>query len=107
MTNKQYIIAIIVVTALIIILGIIFMGAYAQIIAPCENCEKLIQEMEAEIEYPKSYGEIGKETYTVEIWDDGTAKVKTLQGYIQEPEDGVLIITNRAMTYDDGEIKLY
>ena len=104
--NKKYIAAIIITALLVVFFGACLIGAYEEIHKPCENCTKLTKELE-ETKIPKSYGEIGKELYTIEIWVDGSARVKTLQGYIQEPEDGVLIITNRAVSYEDGTIELY
>ena len=64
-----------------------FCGGLAQ---PCEDCEtykKTIEEMK-EVE---SYGENGNKVYTVEIWEDGLAKVITYQQYLHQ-EGNTLII---------------
>ena len=102
--NKKYIAAIIITALLVVFFGAILIGAYEETHKPCEDCTKLTKKLR---ESNRSYGEIGKELYTIEIWADGSARVTTLQGYIQEPEDGVLIITNRAVSYEDGTIELY
>ena len=104
--NKKYIAAIIITALLVVFFGAVFIGAYKEINKPCENCEKLTKELKKATEIPKTYGEIGKELYTIEIWDNGTARVKTMQGYINELEDGVLIITNRHVIYKDGIAKI-
>lgn len=105
--NKKYIAAIIITALLVVFFGAILIGAYKEINKPCEDCKKLTKELEKAIEIPKSYGEIGKEFYTVEIWEDGTARVKTMQGYINELDDGLLIITNRHVIYKDGIARIY
>lgn len=105
--NKKYIAAIIITALLVAFFGAILIGAYEEINRPCENCAKLTKELEKAIEIPESYGEIGRNLYTVEIWEDGTARVKTMQGYINELEDGVLIITNRHVIYKDGVAEIY
>lgn len=105
--NKCYIVAIIITALLVIGFGAIFIGAYKEINTPCENCKKLTEELEKVTEIPGSYGEIGRTLYTIEIWEDGTARVKTMQGYINELEDGLLIITNRHVIYKDGAARFY
>lgn len=105
--NKKYIVAILITALLVVFFGAVLIGVYEEINKPCENCKKLTEELEKATEIPESYGEIGRNLYTVEIWEDGTARVKTNQGYINELEDGVLIITNRHVIYKDGVAEIY
>lgn len=109
MTSRQYIIAIMIVASMIVILGIIFAGAWTQLNAPCADCKKLRRELDEarQVEIPKSYGEAGTEIYTIEIWEDGSAKIKTMNWYVNEIDEDVLIVTNKAVNYADGTIKLY
>lgn len=106
-TNKKYIVAIIILAAWVIFFGAVSMAAYMEATAPCENCKKLTKELKKATEIPETYGEIGRNLYTVEIWEDGTANVKTTQGYVNELDDGLLIITNRHVIYKDGIARIY
>lgn len=106
-TNKKYIVAIIILALLVVFFGAVFIGAYKEIHKPCEDCKKLTKELEEATEIPESYGEIGRNLYTIEIWEDGTVNVKTTQRYINELEDGLLIITNRHVIYKDGVAEIY
>lgn len=42
----------------------------------------------------RSYGERGTEVYTIEIWADGSAKVTTVQGYLNQLSKDTLLITS-------------
>lgn len=42
----------------------------------------------------RSYGERGTEVYTIEIWEDGSAKVTTVQGYLNQLSKDTLLITS-------------
>lgn len=106
-TNKKYIVAIIILALLVVFFGACLIGAYKEIHKPCENCKKLTKELKEATEIPETYGEIGRNLYTVEIWEDGTANVKTTQGYINELDDGLIIITNRHVIYKDGVARIY
>lgn len=46
-------------------------------------------------EVVKSQGEKATPIYTIEIWDNGDVIVKTTQGYIQQAEDNLLIISDK------------
>lgn len=43
-----------------------------------------------------SYGEKGTEVYTIEIWADGSVKVTTMQGYINQLSKDTLLITGES-----------
>lgn len=43
----------------------------------------------------QSQGEKATPIYTIEIWDNGDVIVKTTQGYIQQAEDNLLIISDK------------
>lgn len=65
-------------------------GFIAGSIKPCEDCETYKKTIE-QMKEAESYGESGNKVYTVEIWEDGTAKVITMQQYLHQEGD-VLII---------------
>ena len=48
-----------------------------------------------EKEDPESQGETGNDIYTIEMWEDGSVKIKTMQRYLQTPDDHTIVITDR------------
>ena len=42
-----------------------------------------------------SQGETGNDIYTIEMWEDGSVKIMTMQRYIQTPDDHTIVITDR------------
>lgn len=45
----------------------------------------------------KSYGQQLKDIYSIEIWEDGIARILTLQGYVQEIGENTVIITDKSL----------
>ena len=48
-----------------------------------------------EKEDPESQGETGNDIYTIEMWEDGSVKITTMQRYLQTPDDHTIVITDR------------
>ena len=103
--NQDLIKGILIITALIIIVTIFWIGAEKAIhIAETTGSNSAVREAYnngAEIigKVAKSAGERGTEIYTIEIWNDGMTKVTTNQGYINQLSDNTLLITDKS--YDD------
>ena len=53
----------------------------------------------------KSQGETGTDVSTVEIWDDGTVRIITMQGYINQLSDNTIVITNQSLDHVIKEIR--
>ena len=60
----------------------------------------IIEEVE-----PISSGENGYEVYTIEIWDDGSVRIITGQGYINRLSENIIIVTDQSLDYVQEEIR--
>ena len=57
-----------------------------------QTSKKVIKETSDTVQ---SQGEKATPIYTIEMWDNGDVVVKTTQGYIQQAEDNLLIISDK------------
>lgn len=97
---KKQLIAVAILAPIVasIAVGVICYGVGAENTRRAMQAEftKVLAELEeeyAEQLETKSFGEIGKETYSIEIWEGtGQIVIKTTQRYLRQLEDGTLMI---------------